>query len=112
MLRNFRRWFASARRLMHWEHPMDRDPRAKEQANLNDALSNFEHQLDLFEARVGYPPKDSQAPDLAPADPHTAAGNDPRIAFASNVVAAMKNRMSEDHAAAGMRDAVSPDSRW
>ena len=86
---------------------MDCDPRAKEQAN----LSNLEHQLDLFEARVGYQPKESQAPDLAPADPHTAAGNDPQIAFASNVVAAMKNRISEDDATAGTRDAFPPDSR-
>jgi hypothetical protein len=90
---------------------MDRDPRVKELANLKDALANFEHQLDLFEAHLGYSPKQSQAPDLAPADPPMATANDPRIAFASNVVAAMRNRMSEDRMTAGMGDAVSPDSR-
>jgi hypothetical protein len=38
-----------------------------------------------------YQPKESQTPDFAPADPHhVAAGNDPQIAFASNVVATMK----------------------
>jgi hypothetical protein len=34
---------------------MDRDPRANELSNLKEALANFEHQLDAFEARVGYP---------------------------------------------------------
>ena len=104
---------------------MDRDPRVKELDNLKEALANFEHQLDLFEARVGYQPetqvgyqpKESQAPDLAPADPQIASAidpqaRDPQIAFASNVVAAMKNRMSEDHATAGLREATSPDRRW
>jgi hypothetical protein len=33
---------------------MDRDPRANELANLKEALANFEHQLDAFEARAGY----------------------------------------------------------
>jgi hypothetical protein len=35
---------------LYWEHPMDRDPRANELANLKEALANFEHQLDAFEA--------------------------------------------------------------
>jgi hypothetical protein len=34
---------------------MDRDPCANELANLKEALANFEHQLDAFEAQVGYP---------------------------------------------------------
>jgi hypothetical protein len=79
----------------YWEHPMHRDPRAKELANLKEALTNFEHQLDLFEARIGCQPKASPARDL-PSPP-------PQIAFANNVVAAMKNRMTEDCAMAGMR---------
>jgi len=66
---------------------MDRDPRAKELANLKDAIANFEHQLDLFEARMGYKSKPSQAPEPVP--------RDVQIAFANDVVAAMKNRMSE-----------------
>ena len=74
---------------------MHRDPRANELANLKEALTNFEHQLDLFEARIGYQPKASPVHDLpSPA---------PQIAFANDVVAAMKNRMTEDCAMAGMR---------
>ena len=72
---------------------MHRDPRAKELANLKEALTNFEHQLDLFEARIGCQPKASPA---LPSPP-------PQIAFANDVVAAMKNRMTEDCAMAGMR---------
>jgi hypothetical protein len=81
---------------------MDRDPRAEELANLKEALANFEHQLDAFEARVGYPSTAAQvhcrvstAPLLTPTDP--------QIAFANEVVAAMKNRMTEGRALAGMR---------
>jgi hypothetical protein len=74
---------------------MVRDPRAKELANLKEALANFEHQLDAFEARVGRQPKASQ--------PRCLASTDPRIAFANEVVAAMKNRLTEDRAMAGMR---------
>ncbi len=75
---------------------MVRDPRAKELANLKEALANFEHQLDAFEARVGYQPKASQ--------PHClASSSDPQIAFANEVVAAMKNRLTEDRAMVGMR---------
>ena len=74
---------------------MHRDPRAKELANLKEALANFEHQLDAFEARVGYP---SKAPQV-----HCLASTDPQIAFAHEVVAAMKNRLAEDRAMAGMR---------
>jgi len=39
---------------------MDRDPRANELADLKEALANFEHQPDAFEAQVGThrrPPK-------------------------------------------------------
>jgi hypothetical protein len=79
----------------YWEHPMHRDPRAKELANLKQALANFEHQLDLFEARIGCQPNASPVHGL-PSPP-------PRIAFANDVVAAMKNRMTEDCAMAGMR---------
>jgi hypothetical protein len=74
---------------------MHRDPRAKELANPKEALTNFEHQLDLFEARIGCQPKASSAHDLA--------SPPPQIAFANDVVAAMKNRMTEDCAMAGMR---------
>lgn len=74
---------------------MHRDPRAKELANLKEALTNFEHQLDLFEARIGCQPKASSAHDLA--------SPPPQIAFANDVVAAMKNRMTEDCAVTGMR---------
>jgi len=74
---------------------MDRDPRANELANLKEALTNFEHQLDLFEARIGCQPKASPAHDL-PSPPL-------QVAFANDVVAAMKNRMTEDCAMAGMR---------
>jgi hypothetical protein len=74
---------------------MHRDPRAKELANLKEALTDFEHQLDLFEARIGCQPKASPAHDLA--------SPPPQIAFANDVVAAMKNRMTENCAMAGMR---------
>jgi hypothetical protein len=74
---------------------MHRDPRANELANLKEALTNFEHQFDLFEARIGCQPTASLAHDL-PSPP-------PQIAFANDVVAAMKNRMTEDCAMAGMR---------
>jgi hypothetical protein len=80
---------------LFWEHPMDRDSRTKELANLKEVLTNFEHQLDLFEARIGCQPKASPIHDL-PSHP-------PQIAFANDVVAAMKNRMTEDCAMAGMR---------
>jgi hypothetical protein len=74
---------------------MHRDPRAKELANLKEALANFEHQLDAFEARIGRQPQASQPDCLASADP--------QIAFAHEVVAAMKNRLTEDRAMVGMR---------
>jgi hypothetical protein len=74
---------------------MDRDPRTKELADLKEALRNFEHQLDLFEARIGRRPKETQVPHLESADRQSA--------FANDVVAAMKNRMREDCATAGMR---------
>jgi hypothetical protein len=81
---------------------MVRDPRAKELANLKEALANFEHQLDAFEARVGYPSKASQVHCLASTDSRLAS-IDPQIAFANEVVAAMKNRLAEDRAMVGMR---------
>ncbi len=81
---------------------MVRDPRAKELANLKEALANFEHQLDAFEARVGYPSKAPQVHCLASTDSHLAS-SDPQIAFANEVVAAMKNRLTEDRAMVGMR---------
>ena len=74
---------------------MVRYPRAKEQANLKEALANFEHRLDAFEARVGYLSKASPPPCLGPTDP--------QIAFANEVVAAMKNRLTEDRAVVGLR---------
>jgi hypothetical protein len=81
---------------------MHRDPRAKELANLKEALTNFEHLLDAFEARVGYQTKASQVHCLASTDPHMAS-NDPQTAFANEVVAAKKNRLAEDRAMVGMR---------
>ena len=74
---------------------MHRDPRAKELANLKEALANFEHQLDAFEARVGYRSKAPQVQYLA--------STNPQIAFANEVVAAMKNRLTEGRAMASMR---------
>jgi hypothetical protein len=74
---------------------MLRDPRAKELVNLKEALANFEHQLNAFEARVGYQSKATQVHCLAPTDP--------QIAFANEVVAAMKNRLAEGRAMASMR---------
>jgi hypothetical protein len=67
---------------------------AKELANLKEALANVAHQLDTFEARVGYQPNAPQ-----PACP---ASTDPQIAFANEVVA-MKTRLTEDRAMVGMR---------
>ena len=74
---------------------MDRDPRAKELANLKEALAHFEHQIDAFEAEVGYP---SKAPQV-----RCRASTDPQIAFANEAVAAMRNRLVEGRAMAGMR---------
>ncbi|WP_108519504.1 hypothetical protein [Bradyrhizobium algeriense] len=81
---------------------MPRDPRAKELANLKEALANFEHQLDAFEARVGYRTKAPHVHCLSSTDPHLSSP-DPQIAFANEVVAAMKNRLAEGRAMAGMR---------
>jgi len=81
---------------------MVRDPRAKELANLKEALANFEHQLDAFEARVGYPSTIPHVDCLSSTDPHLSSP-DPQIAFANDVVAAMKNRLAEGRALAGMR---------
>jgi hypothetical protein len=74
---------------------MGRDPRAKELANLKPALANFEHPLDAFKAQIGYRSKAPQA--------DRAASADPQFAFANQVVAAMKNRLTEDRAMASMR---------
>ena len=74
---------------------MDRDRRATELANLKDALANFERQLDLFEARMAYPSRPSPA--------HEPLSNGAQIAFANDVVAAMKNRMSEHYGKASLR---------
>src|SRR5215213_1321560 len=84
---------------LYWERPMDRDPRANELANVKEALASVEHQLDAFEAQVGYP---STAPEVHSTDPHLTS-TDPQIAFANEVVAAMKNRMTEGRALAAMR---------
>lgn len=81
---------------------MVRDPRATELANLKEALANFEHQLDAFEARVGRPSKAPQVHCLASTDSHLAS-IDPQIAFANEVVAAMKKHLAEGRAMAGMR---------
>jgi hypothetical protein len=81
---------------------MHRDPRAKELANLKQALANFEHQLDAFEARVGYRSKVPQVHCLTSTDPRLSS-TDPQIAFANEVVAAMKNRLAEGRAMASMR---------
>ena len=81
---------------------MHRDPRAKELANLKEALANFEHQLDALEARIGYRSKAPQVHCLASTDSHLASTN-PQIAFANEVVAAMKNRLTEGRAIASMR---------
>jgi hypothetical protein len=89
-----------ARRL---EHPMHRDPRAKELSNLKEALANFDHQLDAFEARVGYPSAAPQVHCRASTEPPHLTSTAPQIAFANEVVAAMKNRMTESRALAGMR---------
>jgi hypothetical protein len=56
-------------------------------------------QLDASEARGGHQPT-LQPPCLGPADCLTPT--DPQIAFANEVVAAMKNRLTEDRAV-GMR---------
>jgi hypothetical protein len=71
-------------------------------ANLKQALANFEHQLDAFEARVGYQSKAPQVHCLAPTDPDLTS-TDPQIAFANEVVAAMKHRLTGGRAMAGMR---------
>jgi hypothetical protein len=73
-------------------------PARKKPANLKEALANFEHQFDAFEARAGHPSKASPPPCLASIDP--------QIAFADEVVAAMKNRLTEDRAMVGMRRGV------
>jgi hypothetical protein len=86
----------------YWEYHMDRDPRVKELANLKSALASFEHQLDAFEARAGYPSQAPQTQCLASTESHLAS-IDPQIAFANEVVAAMKNRLTEDRAMIGMR---------
>jgi hypothetical protein len=88
---------------------MDRDPRAKELANLKEALANFEHQLDAFEARVGYPSTISHVDCLSSADPHLSS-TDTHSAFANEVVAAMKNRLAEGRAMAGMRHGDLPSA--
>ena len=88
---------------------MDRDPRAKELANLKEALANFEHQLDAFEARVGYPSTISHVDCLTSTDPRLSPA-DPQIAFANEVVAAMKNRLAEGRAMAGMRHGEFPSA--
>lgn len=64
-------------------------PRVTELVNLKNALANFEHQLDLFDARMGYPSRPSPA--------HEPVSNGARIAIANDVVVAMKNRMSEHY---------------
>ena len=74
---------------------MDRDPRATELANLKDALASFEHQLDLFDARTGFSTK--------PLPAHEPVSNDVQIAFANDVVAAMKNRRIEHFGMADRR---------
>lgn len=74
---------------------MDRDPRATELANLKNALASFEHQLDLFDARTGFSTKPSQA--------YEPVSNDAQIAFANDVVAAMKNRRIEHFGMADQR---------
>ena len=74
---------------------MDRDPRVTELANLKNALTSFEHQLDLFDARVGFSSK--------PPPAHEPVSNDAQIAFANNVVAAMKNRRIEHFGMADRR---------
>jgi hypothetical protein len=74
---------------------MGRDSRAKELANLKPAVANLEHPLDAFEAQVGYRSKATRA--------DRPASTDPQFAFANQVVAAMKNRITEDHAMVSMR---------
>ena len=66
---------------------MVRDPRAKELANLKEALANFEYQLDAFAAPAEYRSKASPPPCLAPADP--------QIAFANEVVPACSHRAAQ-----------------
>ncbi|KRR15225.1 hypothetical protein CQ14_28295 [Bradyrhizobium lablabi] len=72
----------------------DRDPRATELANLKEALANFGHKLDAYEARIGRKSKASQ--------PHCPTSTDPHIAFANEVVAAMKDRTAEGHCMVGI----------
>ena len=74
---------------------MGRDPRAKELASLKQDLANFEHPPDAFEVQVGYRSKAPQA--------DRPASTDSLFAFANQVVAAMKNRLTEGRAMAGMR---------
>ena len=82
---------------------MQRHPRTKELANLKQALACFEHQLDAFEARVGYPSSAPQTDRVTSTEPQGPSSTDPQIAFANDVVAAMKNRLAEGRALAGMR---------
>jgi hypothetical protein len=71
-------------------------------SDLKEALANCEHQLDAFEARVGYPSTAPQVHCRASTEPHLTS-TAPQIAFANEVVAAMKNRLAEGRTLAGMR---------
>ena len=79
---------------------MDRDLGAKKMAGLKEALASVEHQLDACEARAAYQPKAPQV-NCWP-DPHQPP-TDPQIAFANKIVAAMKNRLTEDCVMVGIR---------
>ena len=67
-----------------------------------DRFANFAHRRDAFEVRVGYPSKALQVHCLASTDSRLAQ-IDPQMAFANEVVAAMKNRLADGHAKASMR---------
>ena len=78
---------------------MDRDLGAKEMAGLKEALASVEHQLDACEARAAYQPKAPQVNCLARS---SSAADRCSIAFANKIVAAMKNRLTEDRIMVGM----------
>ncbi|WP_065756270.1 hypothetical protein [Bradyrhizobium paxllaeri] len=64
-------------------------------ANLKQARAKFGHELDAYKARIGCKSKASQ--------PHRLTSTDSHIAFANEVVAAIKNRMTETHCMVSIR---------
>lgn len=65
---------------------------AKELVSLKQVLARFEHPLDAFAAKIGYQPKEPQLPIWY----RPTLTQRSQIAFANDVVAAMKNRITND----------------